>query len=100
MQQHSLTTGRNSFQFLPPVAYELAHVILCALEVPNLLPKRLEFFFGQPEHMMARRAIVVTCAQDLGKLFQGEPQLQGSLHKLDALDGGCGEHPIPALRPL
>jgi len=69
MQQHSLVTGLRAFQPFSPIAYELAHVILCALKVLNLLPEELEFLFGQLEHMMARRATVVTCTQDFGKLF-------------------------------
>jgi hypothetical protein len=100
MEQHSFTTRRHEFQPLTPTAYELAHVILGALEVLNLLPKGLEFHLGKLEHMMARCAAVITCTQDFGKLFQGKTELQSSLRKLDALNGRCREHPITAIGPL
>jgi len=100
MEQHSFTTGQHEFQLLTPTPYELAHVKLRALEVLNLLPKGLEFLLGKLEHMMARRATVITCMQDFGKLFQGKTELQSSLRKLDALNGRCREHPITAISPL
>ena len=100
MQQHSLTTGRRAFQLLPPIANELAHVILCALKFLNLLPNGPEFFFGKVEHMMARCATVVTSTQDFRKLFQRKAELQSSLCKLNSLDGRCREYPVTAARAL
>ena len=100
MQQHSLTTGRRAFQLLPPIANELSHVVLCALEFLNLLPKGPEFFFGKVEHMMAGRATVIACTQDFGKLFQRKAKSQSSLHKLNSLDGRCWEDPVTATRAL
>src|SRR5271169_4330755 len=100
MQQHSLATGRRPSQLLPPIANELSHVVLCALEFLNLLSDGPEFFFGKVEHMMAGGATVIACKQDFGKLFQRKAELQSSLYKLNSLDGRRGENPVTATRAL
>ena len=100
MQQHGLAAGWRSFQLLPPIANELSHVNLRALELPYLLPKGEKFFLGEPQHALAGSAAVITRTKDFGKLLQRKTELQSPLRQLYALDGRCGEHPITATGTL
>jgi hypothetical protein len=100
MKQHGLAPRRSVLQGLPPVTHELPHVGLCSAELPDLLPKRSQLLFCKVEHAPAWDAAVVACSQDLRKFVKREPQLERPLGKLYALNGGCREYPITAVRPL
>jgi hypothetical protein len=51
-------------QFLSPVADELTHIVLGSLEFLYLLSERVQFFFREGKHPMARHTTVVACSQD------------------------------------